>query len=154
MRAWLAGFAAASVQTRTWTPDPVGGDDLVTNRRVTTLRPSVDARWYPQGRSGPAVQPWLGAGLHAVAPLVSYRSDAWTVKEQAAWADVADEDRARLFGVGGRVGGGCELRLEPGVRLGARTDLTLHRAQVVDLAVVAATTRVHTSGQLSLAFDL
>lgn len=152
--AGLFGFAVASVQTRTWTPDPAGGDDLVTNRRATTLRPSADLRWYPKGRSGPPLQPWLGVGLHVVAPLVSYRSDAWTPKEQAAWDDVADEDRARLFGLGGRLGGGCELRLDSGVRLGARYDLGLHRSQVVDLAVVAATTRVRTAGQLSLAFDL
>jgi hypothetical protein len=152
--AGLFGFAVASVSTRTWTPDPAGGDDLVTNRRVTALRPSADLRWYPTGRSGPPVQPWLGAGLHVVAPLVSNTSDAWTKKEQAAWTDAADEDRARLFGVGGRLGGGCELRLDSGLRLGARYDLGLHRAQVVDEAVVSATTRASTAGQLSLAFDL
>lgn len=152
--AGLFGFAVASVSTRTWTPDPAGGDDLVTNRRVSTLRPSADLRWYPGGRSGPAVQPWLGAGLHVVAPLVSYTSDAWTTKEQEAWQDVADEDRARLFGVGGRLGGGCELRLAQGLRLGARYDLGVHRAQVVDQAVVSATTRTNTRGQLSVSFDL
>ncbi len=152
--AGLFGFAVASVQTRTWTPDPAGGDDLVTNRRVSTLRPSADLRWYPKGRSGPALQPWFGSGVYVVAPLVSYRSDAWSQKEQAGWQDAADEDRARLFGLGGRIGGGCELRLESGVRLGARYDLGVHRAQVVDLAVVAATTRAQTSGQLSIAFDL
>lgn len=151
---WLFGFAMASRRTRTWTPDPAGGDDLVTNRRVTTLRPSADVRWYPQGRSGPALQPWAGLGLHVVAPVVAYTSDAWTSKEQAAWQDVADEDRARLFGVGGRVGGGCEYRFDGGVRMGARYDLGLHRAQVVDRAVVAATTLGHTTGQLTVAFDL
>ena len=152
--AGLFGFAVASVSTRTWTPGPDGGDDLVTNRRVATLRPSADLRWYPSGRSGPLLQPWLGAGLHVVAPLVSYASDAWTPEEQEAWDDVADEDRARLFGVGGRVGGGCELRLVSGVRLGARYDLGMHRAQLVDQAVVSATTRVASIGQLSLGFDL
>ena len=152
--AGLFGLALASVSTRTWTPGPEGGDDLVTNRRVTTVRPSADLRWYPSGRSGPSIQPWLGAGVHVVAPMVSYVSDAWTAQEQEAWDDVAAEDRARLFGVGGRVGGGCELRLESGVRLGARYDLGLHRSQVVDQAVISATTRAASTGQLSIAFDL
>jgi hypothetical protein len=152
--ATLFGLGVASSASTTWAGDPGGGDDLVTKRRIATVRPSVDLRWYPKSTAGTGLQPWVGAGLYVVAPFVNYRSDAWTVAEQKAWDDVAAEDRARLFAVGLRGGGGVEHRWASGLRAGARYFLVMHRAQEVDDDVVAASSAVRGEAALTLGFDL
>jgi hypothetical protein len=152
--AWLGGLGVAWTATTTWAADPAGGEDLVTKRRAATLRPSADVRWYPGGRGGHGVQPWLGGGLHVTAPFVSYRSDAWTLKEQKGWDEVADEDRARLFGWGFRAGGGAELLTPAGVRVGGRYLLGYHQSQDVDEAAIQVTARLAGEAALTLGFDL
>lgn len=152
--AWLGGLGVAWSATTIWSADPDGGEDLVTKRRVATLRPSADVRWYPSGRKGKGVQPWLGGGLHVTAPFVSYRSDSWTPKEQKGWDEVADEDRSRLFGWGFRAGGGAELRTAQGMRVGARYMLGYHQSQDVDEAVISVTSRLLGEAALTLGFDL
>ena len=152
--AWLLGLGVARIRTRSWTPDPAGGADLVTKRSVSTVRPTLDTRRYLRDRSGVGVQPWLGLGVHVVAPVVTYESDAWTKKEQEAWSDVAQEDRARLFGYGGRTGAGCEYRTRDGVRIGGAVMMVWHQGQVVDEAIVAMTAQLSTRTVLTMGFDL
>lgn len=152
--AMLFGLGVASSASTIWAGDPGGGDDLVTKRRVATVRPSVDLRWYPRSLSGTGLQPWAGGGSYVVVPFVKYRSDAWTVAEQKAWDEVAAEDRARLFAVGLRGGGGVEHRWASGLRAGARYFLVMHRAQEVDDDVISVSSAVRGEAALTLGFDL
>lgn len=73
-------------------------------------------------------RPWVGLGAWGVIPFVRDQSDAYN-KAQTAEAEFdAAADRARIGGIGARAGGGLDMPVLPGAKLGFNTHLVTHSA--------------------------
>jgi hypothetical protein len=97
-------------------------------RHQGVVRPSFDLRF---GWMEPAVRrptPWFLLGVYGNIPSARDVSDAYTPDEQAAADATAATERARLGGVGGRVGAGVDYRVLPGLSIGALLTVGVHRA--------------------------
>ena len=152
-QAFLFNVAVAWERSHSWT-GTAGGSE--TDRRSVmrgALRPGFDWRVYLRPVSEGGVLPWASLGGYGVIPLARYRDEAFTEAEQAAWNEVAREDRARMAGFGGRTGLGIEHRWANGLGLGARQFLVFHQAQEVDEDTYAGTTSLQTDTAVYLAIE-
>lgn len=150
--AFLFHLALAWERTQSWTGT---GSESETDRRSLmqgSVRPGFDWRLHLRPVDTPGVLPWMSLGGYGVIPLAQYRDEAFTKAEQAAWNEVAREDRARVAGFGGRAGVGIEHRWDTGLGLGARHVIALHRAQEVDEDTYSGTTSLRTDTALYLSF--
>jgi hypothetical protein len=141
------GLAASNTVTLQAT-----GEDEVSKTRllVMAIRPGVDLRYY-LGEND-AVRAWTGGGLYMVLPVVQYSSDSFTEDEQAAYDELASEDRTRILGGGGRAFFGVEHRWDPGIGLGIQASWGLHRAADLDDSVVRVSWRSQVEASFLLSY--
>ena len=151
--AFLFSLAVAWERTASWTGT---GEQSETDRRSLlqgSIRPGFDWRLHLRPVADGGMLPWVGLGGFGAIPMAQSRDEAFSEAEQAAWNEVAREDRARIAGFGGRAGVGVEHRWESGLGLGARHFLVVHRAQEVDEDTYAATTTLQTDTAVYLSFS-
>lgn len=100
---------------------------------VGAMRLGVDYRRYlPAAGCGPGFIDMYGnVGLYGILPTARDTSDAYTEEDQASADEASAELRARVGGLGGRLGVGAAYRAggPASVSVGARGSLVLHRAQ-------------------------
>ena len=73
-------------------------------------------------------RPWMGIGTSAIVPFARDQSDSYS-SPQASEAEFNNSaDRARIGGLGARIGAGVDLPFWDGVHLGAHTHLVTHAA--------------------------
>ena len=129
--AWLSrrvgvvgSVGVARLTTTTWV------EDTWRQRHWGVIRPAADLRVSLGSREPLRPSPWLYVGVHGDIPSARDTSNGYTEAER----EVADEDawveRARLGGVGGRLGVGLDYRVAPGVAVGARWGLLLHHGML------------------------
>lgn len=150
--AFLFHFAMVFDRAVSWTGT---GEERETNLRsqmVGSLRPGFDWRFHLKEVDAGGVLPWVSVGGYGVVPLARYRDEAFTEAEQAAWNEVAREDRARIAAFGARAGAGVEHRWDSGVAVGARHLLDLHRAQQVDEDTYTGVVSLRTDTALYVGF--
>lgn len=151
---WMLGLASWRETTTVWGSNPEDGSDLITRVRVGSLRPSFTYRWWTAPRQVQRVVPYVEGGMYGVVPTVDYRSETWTEAEQGAFDDVAEDDRTRIGGVGGFMGGGFEVAWDSGLSVGARQAFVVHRGQALtdDDSRVSVLLSTETSLTLGFAF--
>jgi hypothetical protein len=135
------------------------GEDEVDKTRllIMAIRPGADLRYYlaqdsPVPSDGAQVRAWTGGGLYLVLPVVQYRSDSFTDEEQAAYDELAEEDRARILGGGARAFVGAEHVWDQGIGLGFQSSWGLHRAADIDDSVIRVSWRTQVEASLLLSF--
>jgi hypothetical protein len=146
--ALLGGLAAAWASTTTWS------GDQATRALLAALRPSADLRRYLRPRADGEATPWLQAGAYTVLPAALYTSDTWTEEEQADMDETAAADRARIGGVGVRLGAGAEVAWTSGLCVGARYLLVAHRSASTSGDAATASALIRGEAALVLAFAL
>lgn len=114
------GLGVARIQTTTWI------EDIYRTRHVGVVRPSLDLRVAPW-KPGKYPWPWLLIGAQGDIPSARDASNGYTEEEQTAADDGALLDRARLGGIGARIGFGLEQRLVGGLTIGAQYTAGWHR---------------------------
>jgi hypothetical protein len=130
----VGSLGVARLQSTTWS------GDTWRQRHWGVFRPEVDLRISLTGRAVGRPSPWLFLGLYGDIPSARDTSNGYSEVEQ----DAADEDawaeRARLGGIGGRLGAGVDYRLREGLALGATWSLGYHRGflQTSDMSVVSS----------------
>lgn len=140
----LGGLALARYTTRIWT------GDQVTTVHVGAVRPSLDYRRYLRAREAGQATPWVQAGGYIVAPSARTASDAYTAEEQAAYDVIAASDRARIGGVGARVGLGGEVLLDNGLSVGGRWSAIAHRGRIDETTSFSVSVRLMTEAAVVL----
>jgi hypothetical protein len=152
--AWLGnhlGFSAsvgiARLTNTTWVDS-----ENWEQRHWGVIRPSFDLRVSPW-KPGDHPRPWLHLGMHGDIPSSRSVSNAFTEEEQAAADDLAYDERARLGGVGGRVGVGAEQTLGRGIAVGLTWSADVHQSVLRGDDARAVTTWLGTSAQLLLSFQ-
>jgi hypothetical protein len=128
------------------------GETQKTRFLVMGIRPGADLRVY-LGPDGP-IRAWTGLGMYAVLPVVRYTSDAFSEDEQAAYDELAREDRARILGGGARSIFGVEHTWDPGVGLGFQASWGLHRGQDLDDTVIRVSWRSQIEAAILLSYRL
>jgi hypothetical protein len=103
-------------------------DDTFRTVHRGVFRPSLDFRfgWAEQRLQAPV--PWVMLGVYGDVPSARDVSNGFTEDEQAAADESSVTERARLGGVGGRLGFGVDYRLLPGLSIGALATVGLHRS--------------------------
>lgn len=123
---------------------------------VGSLRLGLDYRRYlPAAEAGPGkVDVYATAGLYGVLPTAGNTSDAYTEADQTAADEASAEQRARVGGLGGKLGLGAGYRIggPASVTLGARGALVLHRAQSTLETGYSVSTLVRPEAVLTLEF--
>lgn len=118
-------------------------DDIIRQRHWGVIRPSLDLRIALLRRSVAGDPrrplPWVIAGIHADVPSARDLSNGYTEDERAAADEASTIERARLAGLGGRVGVGLDYPIAPGLSLGALYTLQWHRGifRTDDLSIVS-----------------
>ncbi|MBW1881491.1 MAG: hypothetical protein JRJ84_24300 [Deltaproteobacteria bacterium] len=121
-RVGLVGtLGVARLQSTTW----VG--DTYRQRHWGVVRPGMDLRVALSTREVGRPAPWAMVGVHGDIPSARDVSNGYTDDEQDQADDTAFVDRARLGGVGGRVGIGVDYRLREGIAVGAMWAAEYHR---------------------------
>ena len=73
-------------------------------------------------------RPWLGIGTSVIVPFARDQADSYS-NAQASEAEFNNSaDRARIGGLGARIGAGVDLPVFTGAHLGAHTHLVTHAA--------------------------
>ena len=149
--ALVGSLGLAAINTVTLT---ASGEDQVDRSRMLLMavRPGADLRFY-LGEPAP-VEAWVGGGLYGVVPVVSYTSDTFTEDEQAAYDELAEEDRARILSGGGRVFFGAEHRWDGGLGVGMQASWGLHRAQQLNDSVIRISWRSGVEAAILLSYEL
>ncbi len=97
-------------------------------RHWGVVRPGVDARLALMRPRDRWPLPWAILGLYGDIPSARTTSNGFDETEQEEADLLATSDRARLAGLGGRVGLGVDLRLHPAFAIGATYCLAVHRS--------------------------
>ena len=116
------------------------------------VRPALDLRLR---LNEPMVQrpaAWLGLGMYGDIPSARFTSNGFTAEEQQAANEQATFDRARLGGVGGRVGAGVDLALRESLWIGATTHLRLHRGTLLSGDTISTSAWLGTEAALTATF--
>lgn len=122
----LVDFAMVRFSTATWSDTP-SAESLGATRLGLDYR-----RYLPAADAGPGKVDMYGdVGLYGILPSAKDTSEAYTEEDQASADEASGELRARIGGVGGRLGIGAGYRLgEPAsVTIGVRGAVAVHRAQ-------------------------
>ncbi len=107
--------------------------DESSQRYVAGVRPSADVRWYLRERAPGKVEAFGLGGIYGIIPAAGDRSDAYTPEEQTDADEAASAQRARIGGLGARLGLGADWLLmdrdgKAGVGLGVQSVLKVHGA--------------------------
>ena len=103
-------------------------NDVVRQLHWGVVRPGLDFRWAFHDYVEDRPWPWFLLGMHADIPSARDVSTGYTRAEQAAADEGAWIERAKLGGVGGRVGLGADYEVLPGLALGAQWAVEWHHA--------------------------
>jgi hypothetical protein len=114
-------LGVARLQSTTW----VG--DTYRHRHWGVVRPGLDLRIALSGREVGRPAPWVLVGVHGDIPSARDVSNGYTDDEQEQADETAYVDRARLGGLGARVGLGVDYRLREGISVGAMWAAEWHR---------------------------
>ncbi|MBT3218196.1 MAG: hypothetical protein HN348_03825 [Proteobacteria bacterium] len=106
-------FGVARLQNVTWV------EDIYRQRHWGVLRPGFDVRIAPLKRQHRVPTLWFLLGCHGDIPSARDISNGYTDEEQEASDETALGERARLGGVGARVGVGVEQKIAPTISVGA-----------------------------------
>lgn len=91
------------------------------------IRPAIDIRYAIGPREVGRPAPWATLGVHGDIPSARDVSNGYTDEEQAQADQEAFIDRARLGGVGARMGVGLDYRLREGIAIGGMYTIGWHR---------------------------
>ena len=145
--AYLATFGTARIATAS------RGDGGTSRQAAGAFRPGLDVQRY---LGAPEVGPvaWLGAGAYGVIPTAVDLNDLYTEAEaQDAEAEASDL-RARIGGVGLRVGVGGDYRWGEGLVLGLRYHLVGHRGQALTSDTLTVSTLTYGEAGLRLQLEI
>lgn len=145
--ATVASLGVARLQNTTET------SDIISQRHWGVIRPGIDVRW---GLMTPEIKkpyPWLFAGMHGDIPSARDTSNGYTKPEQKAADANATIERARLGGIGGRLGIGADYRPLPGIAFGFQYALTWRRGVFQSDDRQAVTSWLSGEAALLLAFE-
>ncbi len=122
----LVDFALVRFSTATYSNTP-------SREGLGSSRLGLDYRRYlAPAPAGPgAVDTYANLGLYGILPSAHDSSEAYTEEDQASADEAAAELRARIGGVGGRLGIGAGYRIgdAASVTIGMRGAVVLHRVQ-------------------------
>jgi hypothetical protein len=140
----VGGLGVASLTSTSW------ADEVWRRRTWTVIRPSADLRFalVPNDADGPRL--WALAGGWGDIPVVRDLSNGFSEAEAEAADLGAQVDRARLGGIGARVGLGAEVELGRGVSVGAQWTVEGHRGTLRTAEVLVDTRWVSSAGSLLL----
>ncbi len=116
------GLGVARLTSTTW----VG--TVWEQRHWGVVRPELAARLALIRPAEGWPVPWVLAGAYGDIPSARATSNGYDEVEQEEADLLATGDRARLAGLGGRLGVGVDLRLHPSFSVGASYSLGLHRS--------------------------
>lgn len=143
----VGSLGIARLQATTW----VG--ETWTQRHWGVVRPEVDVRWTIVKRRVAFPVPWLVVGVYGDIPSARSTSNGWSRAEQRAADEVAAADRARLGGVGARIGVGADYRITPNVAIGATWSALWHHATVAGSEALTVSSWVASDASLLLTFE-
>lgn len=141
------GVGVARIQTTTWT------DETFRQQHWGVVRPSLDLRVALLERRDRRPIPFVLLGGYADIPSARDVSDAYSEEEQAAADTTSQLDRLTLWGFGGRLGGGVDYRVLPGLALGAQVALGLHQSVLAGQDASAVSSWVATEAAFLLIFE-
>ena len=117
---WIGNYLALSgtlgvarLQNVTWV------SDIYRQRHWGVLRPGLDVRVAPLKRQDRLPTLWFLLGCHGDIPSARDISNGYTNEEQEGADETALGERARLGGVGARLGVGVEQKIAPALLVGA-----------------------------------
>ena len=102
-------------------------DGITRQRHWGVVRPGFDVRWALTERQARRPFPWVLLGGHASIPSARDVSSGYTKDEQEAADEQAFLERARLGGLGARLGIGADYEVLPGLGIGAQWSLAWHQ---------------------------
>lgn len=116
------------------------------------VRPALDLRFRLNTPQLQRPAAWLGLGMYGDISSARFTSTGFTAEEQQAANEQATFDRARLGGVGGRIGGGVDLALRDSLWIGATTHLRLHRGTLLSGDTVATSAWLGSEAAITATF--
>ena len=138
----LARLTATTFQGETWI-----------NRHRGVIRPGVDLRVSLLRRSDDRPRPLVLVGLYGDIPSARIASEGFDAEEEEQADLDAAVDRARLGGVGARVGLGADLRVHEHVAVGFLWSTRLHRAVLRTSEASTVTAWLSSEAALTVAFE-
>jgi hypothetical protein len=143
----VGGLGVARLTSTTWS------GESWRQRHWGVVRPSLDVRFAPWKRTTGRPSPWLLLGGHGDIPSARDTSNAFSDEEEAVAEEDAKVERARLGGLGGRVGVGVDLRFAPGLVVGAQYAVLWHRGVLRTSEQDSVTSWVAGEAALVLGFE-
>ena len=150
--AWLGRTALVGTMGVAWLGTSTSSDGVVRRSHRGVLRPGLDLRYALMPRSESTPLPWLVLGAAGSIPFARDRSNAYTDEEQAQADQATLVERARLGGLGARVGAGVEVRITGGLSLGAEAAIEGYTSTLRAAESVSLNTWVGTRAAILLSF--
>ena len=115
------GIGLAQLRQSTWS------DEVYLHRHWAVLRPHIDVRYSFIQRDKAVPIPWMVIGMHGTLPFAGETSNGFSEEESTQAERNGQVQRARLGGIGGRLGAGVDYGILPAVRIGFQFTGQWHR---------------------------
>lgn len=141
------GVGVARLQQTTW------AEDVYLHRHWAVVRPSIDVRYSLISRDKSVPIPWIVLGAHGTIPSAGEQSNGFS-EDEALQAEINGQvQRARLGGVGARLGAGVDYGIHPALRIGFQFTGDWHRMVQKSSEAQLVNHWIGTQAALYLAFE-
>ena len=142
-----ASLGIGRLQQTTW------ADDVFVQRHWLVVRPSVDLRVALIKRDRDLPIPWILVGGHGDIPSAAERSNGFSEQEQETADQNGRIERAKLGGVGARIGVGVDYGVHKYIRIGLQGVGQWHRTVFRSPETQQVSSWIGTQASFIIAFE-